>query len=345
MRPYLSIVVAARNDNYGGDFLRRMQLFLSILATLSDRCGLRAELLIVEWNPPADRPPLRDSIDWPCNGNSLDVGIVTVPEQVHRALPNAGKMPMFEYIAKNVGIRRAKGEYILASNPDIVFSQELFQYLASHRLRGDAFYRVDRFDVNRTVPLALSVERQLRFCSTHAFLIRRMEGDQPTSRLARIYRWLAGNLPRLQPQRVVRGLVRRGKRLAGFTEPPNGDRQPPIPLVHTNASGDFLLMESGRWKALRGFPELPTHSHIDSYMVYAAAVAGLQQVVLPYRVYHQEHDRSEQLHRPLTILNEIPAFKRMLEVGEVHVTNDENWGLGQLELPTAEVGRKVLSPE
>src|SRR5207245_3974337 len=134
-------------------------------------------------------------------------------------LPNSARMPIFEYIAKNVGIRRARGEYVLITNPDIVFTQELIRYFAARGLRGDAFYRVDRYDVNRSVPLALPVERQLRFCAQHAVLVRRTDSDTPAKRLPRARRYLAANLPRLKPRNVVRGVIRRGKVLVGLAEP------------------------------------------------------------------------------------------------------------------------------
>jgi hypothetical protein len=93
-----------------------------------------------------------------------------------------------------------------------------------------------------------------------------------------------------------------------------------------------MLMSAESWRSLRGFPELTTHSHIDSYLVYVAAIAGLQQLVLRDPIYHQEHDRSEQTARPLTILEKIPAFLEMLETRRPHIANTENWGLGDLEL-------------
>ena len=38
-KPYISFVVVARNDNYSGNFLDRMQVFVNVLLTL---CGKHA---------------------------------------------------------------------------------------------------------------------------------------------------------------------------------------------------------------------------------------------------------------------------------------------------------------
>ena len=57
-QPYLSLVVTARNDDHGGNLLGRMQTFLNNWLNQARRFGIPSELIIVEWNPPADRPPL-----------------------------------------------------------------------------------------------------------------------------------------------------------------------------------------------------------------------------------------------------------------------------------------------
>ena len=49
-------------------------------------------------------------------------------------------------IGKNVGIRRARGQFVLATNIDILFSDELAKYLAARRLEPGRMYRIDRHD-------------------------------------------------------------------------------------------------------------------------------------------------------------------------------------------------------
>ena len=68
MSPYLSIIIAARNDTHGGDFIGRLLLSLHTLYMLNKRYPLEIELIIVEWNPPTDRPPLRSLLPPPPSG-------------------------------------------------------------------------------------------------------------------------------------------------------------------------------------------------------------------------------------------------------------------------------------
>src|SRR6516165_4483839 len=70
-------------------------------------------------------------------------------------------------IAKNVGLRRARGRYLLATNIDILFSDELCRFLARRELRPGLMYRIDRLDVAGDVPVDAPVPEQLAYCRAH----------------------------------------------------------------------------------------------------------------------------------------------------------------------------------
>lgn len=319
MEPKVSFVVTARNDNYGGNFLHRMQVFVNALLAQWRQHHLQAELVIVEWNPPENAKPLAEALVWPDALLPGTVRIVQVPNELHQQLPNSDRMPMFEYIAKNVGIRRARGEYILATNPDILFSDKLIRFLASGKLSHDAFYRVDRYDVARTIPLDVPLEKQLRFCEQNAIRMNTL-GISVT-----LNRWLPFSVRVWFANRSVRRLrdsqLRRKVRVE--------DR------LHTNASGDFLPMSQEVWFSLKGYPERKTSSHIDSYMCCMAASAGVNQIILPseMRIYHQEHSRSSSSSRPMTSYEVWEQdCERMLRQKRPLIKNDSNWGLGHENL-------------
>src|SRR5207237_808326 len=118
--PYLSVVVTSRNDDHGQSLLRRMQTFVNALIGQCKRHGLRAELVLVEWNPPADRPRFIEALRWPEDTGPCQVRIIEVPPELHARFRHAENLPLFQMIAKNVGIRRARGRYVLATNIDIL---------------------------------------------------------------------------------------------------------------------------------------------------------------------------------------------------------------------------------
>src|SRR5438270_12732264 len=142
-RPYISLVVTARNDNHGGSLLSRMQAFVNGWIGQCKRHGLLSELIVVDWNPPQDRPPLMEALRWPEDTRPCDVRFIQVPLEIHSRFRHADVLPLYQMIAKNVGIRRARGQFILATNIDIIFSDELMQYLAQGRLQLGRMYRMD----------------------------------------------------------------------------------------------------------------------------------------------------------------------------------------------------------
>ena len=181
LEPYLSLVVTARNDNHGGNLLGRMQIFVNGWITQARRHNLSSELIIVEWNPPVDSERLRDALEWPDDFGPCDVRFIEVPAELHQRYSNATALALYQMIAKNVGIRRARGRFILATNIDILFSDELVAFLAEHRLQHGSMYRIDRHDVMCDVPAAVPVEKQLEYCRSHLLRVNVREGTFPVS--------------------------------------------------------------------------------------------------------------------------------------------------------------------
>lgn len=174
--PYLSVVVTARNDNHGGNMLRRMQIFVNGLIEQARRYQVETELLIVEWNPLPDRPRLAADLSWSIQDSPFVARIIEVPPEIHQRLRYSQSLPLFQMIAKNVGIRRAKGEFVLATNIDLLFSDALFEFLADRKLRPHKFYRVDRYDVRSQVPLEAPITEQFAYCDANILRINHKNG-------------------------------------------------------------------------------------------------------------------------------------------------------------------------
>jgi hypothetical protein len=318
--PLLSIVYSVRDPDYGGGLLHRMQTSMSTLAELGRVCKLDYELIVVEWNPPSCKKPLRELVSWPAYARGR-LRFVEVPPSVHETIGCSEAMPFLEYIAKNVGIKRAKGDWILSTTPDCLFNKELVRFLARGRLESNSFYRVDRHDVGADITLDHSWRRRLQTCSENVIRVNRL-GET------------VERVPDLQRSRVTGsiGVLRRA--IEAWFSP---DNSPAVgeERLHTNAAGDFLLMSRENWLRLRGFTELTTHAHIDSIMCWTAKSAGLKQAILrePIRLYHQEHDRS--LHDSFPVTDWTIWHQRFLdcvERGMPLISNDEDWGLGETRL-------------
>ena len=258
---------------------------------------------------------------------SVTLRFIEVPPDVHARFPNANRIPIFEYLAKNVGLRRARGEYLLATNPDLFYSAALVKFLAAPGLVPGRFYRVDRSDLSAAIPQGDSVDQRLRFCERRVACVHAYCGSYtPRRRGSRGPDW------RLILQTQYAALQAGAPVPDGSTSPPGARLLFPMDGLHRNAAGDFFLMERRHWYDLRGYPELYTHSHIDAIMCWVASSAGLRQSILPpwCRLYHQIHERG--LHATFPQTDWRPWYERYLEAlrnGRRMVDNDEGWGLAR----------------
>jgi glycosyltransferase involved in cell wall biosynthesis len=332
-RPRLSVVVPLRDPGYGGGLRHRAQVFLRGFLALARRYALSCEVVIVEWNPVPDAPRFRETLTWT---TPATVRFIEVPPAVHEKLPNARRYPFQTTTARNVGVRRARGEYILITAADVLPNADLIQLLAAGRLSPKAFYRIDRRDLSEELPADWSVDEQLAFCRIQDVTVNTYYGSirelgRP-SLLARFrIRWR---------HRTVLQEYRRYQADPEYKGPPDrfGADQVITPGdgLHRNASGDFFLMHRDRWHDVRGYTQIPTWSHGDSILCWTAASAGLKQVILtpPARLYHQPHDRLGTHDWPLTDWR--PWYARYLECrrnGTALIVNRDDWGLANEDLP------------
>ena len=169
--PYLSIVMTSRNDDYGGSALRRMQVSINGRLEQLERYHIESEFILVEWNPPADRPLLKDTVRWPGPLRYCTIRDVVVPPSIHRRYEYSDKTLMNVVVAINCGIRRARGRYLLPGNIDLLYSDELITYIATRNLKEDERYRIDRCDVDKNVVQCDTLEEQLDYCRSNIIQI------------------------------------------------------------------------------------------------------------------------------------------------------------------------------
>lgn len=311
-----------------------MQLFVDGLADQAERLGLPVELILVEWNPPADRPPLANALRWQPS-DQFHPRIITVPREVHDSLPNANQLPLFQMIAKNVGIRRSRAHFILATNIDILLSDELFGFL-KRGLKPNAMYRTDRRDVKAVLdrqPLPRPAEcRSLPALRQHG-----IHGTRYPAGLAADGRGSSGR----SLHEFHRMAMAAWDRLV-------------LPKLHTSGCGDFTLTSRDVWTALRGYPEWPIFSwQLDGLPLYQAFAGGVEMINLedPLVAIHLEHtegsgwtpagsralfERVRRASIPYLSTGQYRKYaRRVVRSGRgFHPFNGPEWGFANLALAT-----------
>lgn len=352
---YLSVVAGSRNDDHGGNLLRRMQHFVSSFIEQSKKYKLSAELILVDWNPPKGKAPLSEALVFPKDKGPCMIRIITVPKKIHDTLAHSKDLPLFQMIAKNVGIRRARGRYILATNIDILFSDELIEYLRDE-LQPGIFYRTDRLDVPASIP---NSENRLDFCKKNYFRINGRYGTQ----ILQNGKWTFVDTSSSSHKKKFANLNDhlwtfwlRKICLIFNTKKHSFDfahlfRRFIFRLrmnVHTNACGDFTLLSAKDWQELRGYPELQGYSwHLDAFLLYQAASKGLRKKELSREkcVYHIEHGKGSGYipenhdlvfkrikEKKISCLDDKKLLKMVALMRKKSpqgwVYNDEEWGFG-----------------
>ena len=145
---FVSVVITARHDNYGGDFRERIATPLRFnYERLSER-GVPYELILVEWDPIPGRPLLCEMLakELPDVAERV-LRTVVVASQYQVAMTQNPRVPYLEYAAKNVGIRRAASPFVLVTNADILLGREIVAAIADRRLQPGTMYRAPRCDI------------------------------------------------------------------------------------------------------------------------------------------------------------------------------------------------------
>jgi hypothetical protein len=346
----LSIVCVSRNDDHGGNLIERTQCFIDGIAARFDQVPGFVELILVEWNPPEEKIRLAQSLDWRRLASStVQVRIVEVPSELHKRFNVSGRLPLIQMIGKNVGVRRARGEFVLCTNIDVVFSGSLARLLVSGALRKDRMYRAERVDVRDSVART-PIEDVETECDNS--VIRRNQRAFPLA----LARALKGGRRASVGSAVLR--------FPDFHLEPYSDdyvltakRSTKPELLFTNACGDFTLLHCEAWNCIRGYPEFDAFSfNIDSLGCYLAHYSGFLEstFIEPNVCYHIEHAtgsgwtpegekllfsrlRAAGLQWP-EWSRFMPIVRRMRSKGGLPVFNAEHWGLKGFVLPEMTLG-------
>jgi len=316
--PYISFVVIGRNDNYGEGFLDRFQNFINNLTYLTNKYNLYSELVIVEWNPPKENKKLFEVLKIERN-NFLTIRFVEVPFKVHKQIKDSETRVLFENIGKNVGIRRAKGKFILVTNPDILFNSNLIKYLSKGRLNQNSCYRMFRYDLPKST-LPKDIKKWDSWCRDN-------------------YKINQGGVFRLKNYRKIKNLFYLPrdislaviKKIISLYYP---EKFGYASLTGGACPGDFILMSKELWNKSEGYPEMSTlNTALDSIAVLNARFIGskIKRIKNPCKIFHQFHDTP----------NEIKAIpKRKIFFKEIKnqvskripFKNNPNWGLKEFKL-------------
>lgn len=337
-KPFLSVVVVGRNDNYGGDFTQRLQNCISWNTKYLEQNKIYTEFILVNWNPVEENKSLVEEIDWPKNRNYVRYRVLTVSNDLHKTFINPeirDTVPLFEFIAKNVGIRRAKGEYLLLINGDILIHPKIFESMNSASLEQGTYYRADRLDYNPVEELTVENLYEngfVIFKKGYSYELKKElpKKQQIESLIEKNEQRINWDLWKFKYRAILKYLfITIVYDNGGF-------------LAHCQASGDFMLMKKTHWLEMKGYPEYTSIStHTDSLFTILAK-ARFNEVVFDVPVFHQAHKRRYEWQEIENVNEKFAKAYRYFEDVAIEVRenrpmerflNDDNWGLQNIDTP------------
>ncbi len=322
MKPLLSIVLVGRNDNYGGDFKVRLQNCIKQLHQNLTSAEIKSEIIFVCYNPLPDEVEIDKFIDWPTQNEYVSTKVVVVANHIHKDFIAQNSQvidyPVLEYFAKNIGIRRATGEFVLCMNPDILIDEKNYSMLKN--LNPSFFYRADRVDFDSNTQ-----EYSIEIAQKNVTNIRVKAYTRkfsPPIHLNKFWFWEA------KFRALVNIIVHR---IVYVLNPIWSKKHHPKFefSYHCNASGDFMLMSRKSWFDIGGYKEnASVIIHTDSLMVAQAVKQGLKQKVLKFPIYHKDHSRNFESNSHQNIYLEFQATAQKIMNGKLDIQmNVDFWGL------------------
>ena len=347
--PYISVVIVSRNDDHGSRMFLRTQACVNGMIAQMEKHKIPSELVFVEWLPPFNKPLLKDIFPWPKKTEWCQIRIIVVSPSDIGNCEWSEDYSIRDLTPWNVGIRLAKGDFILSITADILFSDELINFFSQRKLEKNKMYRIDRCNVNKKVMDLGQHDEQLRYCKKNIIDIY---APYPF-------------------ESFIKGKVLKKK----------------LPFLHNYSPGDFMLFSKERWNLLHGFPE-GISPGADNILLYMAYLSGAKEYVFkkPMRLYHIDHKSKWQtplymllrkffyrtkLPYPFTTIltllaSKLQRSKSYLEVNNFkllkreeiyylildmvqgkrpYIYNDENWGLGgqQFEEFILPLNNKILT--
>lgn len=138
----LSIILGGRDDNYGENFIERLnQAVLTNLKNL-DQSGICYEMIVVDFNPINQKYLYQNEILKETFSHKRIKNIIVDPSVSTEE--DLSSSTYYEYFAKNVGIKNSSGELLFITNSDIIMSVELIKNIKnelSNNGKNEFFYR------------------------------------------------------------------------------------------------------------------------------------------------------------------------------------------------------------
>ena len=287
----LSAVVVTRNDNYGGNLKERATYCLNSAIDTYD------EVIYVDWNSPTH------SLLYDIKDNLITQGNlkhIVIPPEASKALTNNDPQAQLccEVLARNIGLRRASGDYIISTNIDVIAPRRDHLEKAINKFDKNTFYTISRRHTDWDQIMKyhggkLTVDNLKEFKGLRDYLIE-------------------NSVERIHEEKVGE---------------PSDDNYSII-----NCCGDFQIAPKHIWKEIRGMEEELIYClHTDTNIQKKAVMHGFNlKALFSPALFHIDHGPGGG--GLLTGINKKMNDMYRAVAGQEKTENGENWGFSDIEI-------------
>lgn len=285
----LSACIVSRNDNYGGNLIERSTYCINSMINTFD------EVFYVDWNSDLDKGSLINVIkpNLQLKGNLYH--IVITPEVASILTnndPDAGKC--CEVLGRNIGLRRATGDYLVSTNIDIICPrrEDLEEAINTNKINDKTFYTISRRHADlKTIDSYYGVNKYDKWDFIREHLI-------------------LSSQERVFEEKIV-----------------TGDDYSII-----NCCGDFQIAHRDIWHTIKGFEEELIYVLYSDTNVQKKAVMhgfGLKALYSP-ALFHIDHGPGGAGF--MTGINKKTNDMRRAVISQHETQNEDNWGFSDIEI-------------
>jgi hypothetical protein len=261
-RPYVSIVLAGRHDNHLQGYEKRAQFYFDKLAErFAANPTADFEIIFVDYARDERRfkllkdvlsvpPILRPRVTW-----------VIVPSTFHMMMRKKlnSNLLFLEYVAKNIGVRRSAGEFVLAMNADSILSYQFVEAVACRSFNPRTYYLTSRLRIVDRLVSKLGMNGVIQLVEE----------------------------PWAQREHGMEDFVDAERKSMKFMRYP-GDHGK---FMFRSGADDFIFLSRELFEAVGGFHEMDLNRFIDNYfqIKMLKILPGYMLSYLPFAVIHQHH--------------------------------------------------------
>lgn len=299
--PYFSIVIVGRHDSFSKGFEARAQNFINTIGENIKRVPLAdIEIVFVDYATPEGKTLLHSELQIPKSLESK-VRYIVVPPETHIQLRMRlnKSISFLEYIAKNIGIVRSKGKFVLTTNPDDLIPSSFFELVATRQFNTAIFYRALRWDMRDNTSKEYTIPQLAQGLNEPWVFDKWDINHRCTS---------SGN---------VFNIINDDMSFELYSNP--------------CGTGDFVLLSKKMWEAIGGFNEFPANPNVDT--VFNAKMMkmlpGYVRIFVEPLILHQKHPK-KNIFRPSVeehpkYMKEYICYGRCPKCGPF--ADNQYWGL------------------